>query len=175
METKEEKVVAPTNSEEEKEFIKDVDLGLTKADVKEVKKKTKKEVLKQHVLNEDQEKLFQEMLENAGMPVEMHDTDFKLGKQELDIRYLNRHNQTQMMFRQLTLQNVYLKQALTSLIDLTRLTMVIADKLGVPDIIQATDDIIEKIEKANKIKEQLKRKERVDEIKEQADKDKVSA
>lgn len=175
METKEEKVVAPNKSEEEKEFVKDVDLGLTKADVKEVKKKTKKEVLKQHVLNEEQEQLFQEMLENAGMPVEIHDTDFKLGKQELDIRYLNRHNQTQMLFRQLTLQNVYLKQALTSLIDLTRLTMVIADKLGVPDIIKATDDIIEKIDKANKIKEQLKRKERVDEIKEQADKDKVSA
>ena len=69
---------------------------------------------------------------------------FEQGRNELDIRSLSKKNLTQMFFRNGVLDIVYLKQILTSLVDITRLLMVIADKLGVEDIIQATDDIIEK-------------------------------
>lgn len=154
MENKKEKVVAPES--EEVVEIEDVDVGLKKEHVKLVEEETKKKVKEQHVLTKEQQELYQQILQAAEMPVKLCDPDFKMGKNELDIRYLSRMNKEQMMFRQLTLQNVYLKQLLTSAIDISRLLMIIADKLGVENLIQATDDIIEKTAREEKIREKLK-------------------
>lgn len=120
---------------------------VTEEDVKKVKEGIKEAVVNEHGISEEQSKLYNEMLKEAQMPVTMKDEDFKLGVQELDIRGLSKKNREQMLFRALVLQNVYSKQLLTSLIDTTRLLMIIADKLGIEDIIAATDDIIEKIAK----------------------------
>lgn len=120
---------------------------VTEEDVEKVKEGIKEAVLKDHGIDEEQAKLYNEMLKEAQMPVTMKDEDFQLGIQELDIRGLSKKNREQMLFRALVLQNVYAKQLLTSLIDTTRLLMIIADKLGIEDIIGATDDIIEKISK----------------------------
>lgn len=120
---------------------------VTEEDVKKVKEAIDEAVIKDHGIDEEQAKLYNEMLKEAQMPVEMKDEDFKLGVQELDIRGLSKKNREQMLFRALVLQNVYAKQLLTSLIDVTRLLMIIAEKLGIEDIIAATDDIIEKIAK----------------------------
>ena len=113
-------------------------------DIDHVKEVIKEEVIKENTPNKEQNELYLKALEEASMPVKMNDTDFKLGANELDIRFLSKSNKEQMMFRQGVLTIIYAKQCLTSLIDITRLLMVIADKMGVPDIIKATDDIIEK-------------------------------
>lgn len=151
---KEEKVIAP-ESEEVKE-IEDLDAGLKPEDVETVKEEVERKVKEQHVLNPEQQELFQQVLEAAKMPVKMNNKDFKLGENELDIRYLAKQNKEQMFFRQLTLQNIYLKQVLTSLVDISRLLMVLADFFGVKDIIGKTDEVIDKLEKENKIREKLK-------------------
>jgi len=125
-------------------------------DIAELKEQIKEEVVAENAPNEEQNKLFEKVLEEASMPVSMTDKDFKLGDNELDIRKLNPKNTKQMMFRQGVLQNVYLKQIMTSLVDLTRLLMVVCDKLGVEDIVGATDDVIEKVaEKNQQLKEIL--------------------
>lgn len=115
-----------------------------------MKEDIKKGVIAESQATPEMEELYNEALKIADMPVTMKDEDFVLGKQELDIRGLSTENQTQMMFRQFTLMIVYLKQIMTSVIDVTRLEMVIADKLGVEDLIQATDDILEKTKKIRK-------------------------
>ncbi len=156
MQNEEKKVVAP-ESEEKVVEIEDVDAGLKDSDVQAIKKENERRVKEQHVLNKDQQRIFTKILKEAKMPVKIKDEDFKLGENELDIRGLSSANRTQMLFRELTLENIYLKQCLTSLIDISRLLMVIADKLGVEDIVASTDDVIEKVEKKEKIKEQLKK------------------
>ena len=115
-----------------------------------MKEDIKKGVIAESQATPEMEELYNEALKVADMPVAMKDEDFILGKQELDIRGLSKENQVQMMFRQFTLMIVYLKQIMTSVIDFTRLEMVIADKLGVEDLIQATDDILEKTKKIRK-------------------------
>lgn len=50
-----------------------------------------------------------------------------------------------MMFRMLVLQNVYLRQCMQSLIDIIRLQMVSLKKLGVEDVVKATDDLLEEL------------------------------
>lgn len=122
-------------------------IRITEEDVEKVKEGIKEEVIKQNGIDEEQAKLYNEMLNEAQMPVEMKDEDFKLGVQELDIRGLSKKNKEQMFFRAMVISNVYCKQILTSLIDTTRLLMIIADKLGIEDIIGATDDILEKLQK----------------------------
>ncbi len=169
----EEKVVATEESEETitltKEQVKklketgectveieDVDVGIKEEDIDRIAKANEMKVKAAHVLNKEQQELYAKIVEEAKMPVKITDGTFQMGENELDIRYLSPRNRDQMMFRQGTLENIYLKQGLTSLIDITRLLMVLADFLGVKDIVGKTDEIIEKIEKENKIREQLK-------------------
>ena len=147
-----------TEETEEVVEIEDVDVGLKEEDVKVVKKENERKVKEQHVLNKEQQSIFEQIMVAAKMPVKLENKDFKLGENELDIRYLSKQNKEQMFFRELALLNIYAKECFTTLIDVTRLLMVIADKLGVPDIIKATDEVIEKVEKANKIKEKLGKK-----------------
>lgn len=116
-------------------------------DIEKVKEEIKDAVIEEHGVSEETSKLYNELLKEVQMPVGMEDADFKLGINELDIRKLNKRNKEQMTFRQGVLTNVLLKNLSTSLVDIIRLLMVIADKLGVPDIIKATDDIIEKTAK----------------------------
>lgn len=156
MEIKENLVVEETTEQEEHVEVEDLDAGLKKSDIEDVKAETRKKVIHDHVLNKEQQEIFKKMLKAADMPVRMTDAEFKLGKNELDIRGLSKSNQQQMIFRTQVLNNTYLKQLLTSLIDVTRLLMILCDKFGVEDIIGATDDIIEKVEKQRGIKKQLK-------------------
>ncbi len=160
MEKEETKVVPPTEDkveelEEEVVEIEDVDLGLNENHVKKVRELNKKKVVEQHVLNQQQQKTLAKIMAEAKMPVKMTDEEFKLGENELDIRKLSSGNRTQMMFRTALLDNVYGRQTLDTLVDILRLLMVIADKLGVENIVESTDEVTEKVDKQNKIKEQL--------------------
>lgn len=153
-----EKVVAP-ESEEEVVEIEDVDAGITEKHVEKVKEEVEKKVKEQHVLNPEQQELFKKILEEAKMPVKMTDGKFQLGENELDIRYLSKSNKEQIIFRSLVLDNVYSKQILTSLVDITRLLMIICKKLGVDDIVAETDKVLEEIGHLEEVKKQLKEKE----------------
>lgn len=133
---------------EEKKLDGDIAIK-TEEDLKDLKQQIKDEVIAENTPNEQQNELFKKVLEEASMPVEMTDEDFVLGESELDIRRLNSKNYKQMMFRQGVLNAIYLKQCMTSIIDCTRLLMVIADKLGVEDIVAATDVVIEKVTAKN--------------------------
>ena len=133
---------------EEKQLDGDIAIK-TDEDLQDLKQQIKEEVIAENSPNEQQNELFKKVLEEASMPVEMTDEDFILGESELDIRGLNSKNYKQMMFRQGVLNAIYLKQCMTSIIDCTRLLMVIADKLGVEDIVAATDTVIEKVTAKN--------------------------
>ena len=161
----EEKKTNQETSEEEEEEIADLDAGLKEEDIQGVKDAVSDKVKKNHVLNPGQQRIFEEILSAAKMPVKMDNKDFKLGENELDIRWLSKQNRDQIIFRMSVLENVYLKQILTSLIDISRLLMVIADKIGVEDIIGKTDEVIEKVEKEQQIRETLGKKDSKDEDK----------
>lgn len=127
--------------------VKEEDVQLTKKDEEKVLKAIEQAHLDASKLSPETQAIFMDMLEKAKLPIRLNDKDFEMGEQELDVRGLSRSNYRQMEFRQLILQNVYLKQIVMGQTDLLRLLMVIADKLGVEDIVGATDDVIEKIEK----------------------------
>ena len=139
------------SEEEKKPVLGEDEIAInSEEDIAAVREQIEDEVIDEHSIDEAQQKLFEKALEEASMPVELTDEKFKLGASELDIRKLNKKNFNQMMFRIGALQIVYGKQILTSLVDLTRLCMVIADKLGVDDIVAATDEVIEKVTNKNK-------------------------
>ena len=155
MENKE--ILATKNTQEEEVHveIEDLDAGLTKEHVKQVREETHKKVIEDHVLSKEQQKLFKQMLKEADMSQVIKDAEMVLGKNELDIRQLSDKNFRQMMFRSQVISNIYLKQILTSLVDITRLLMIQCDIMGVEDIVGATDDIIEKINKQRNFKKTL--------------------
>lgn len=128
------------------------EVELTEEDVQAVKRAIKKAQLNSTQLSPENQALFEKMMKEADMPIVLQDKDMKLGKQELDVRLLDRKNWRQMEFRQLILQNVYLKQVVMGQTDLLRMLMVIADKLGVTDIVKATDDVQAKIEEQEEAK-----------------------
>lgn len=128
---------------------------LTEEDVEAVKKAVKKAQIASTEISQENQKLFEKMMADADMPIRMEDKDFQCGKQELDVRHLNRANWRQMEFRQLVLNNLYLKQIMMGITDVTRLLIIICKKMGVEDVIQATDDVINEI--AEKEKEKLEK------------------
>lgn len=134
------------------EQSEDVSEKLTEQDVQNVKEAIKKAQMSKAELSPENQALFERMCQEADMPIRLEDKDFKLGKQELDVRHLNRANWRQMEFRQLILQNIYLKQIVMGNTDILRILMIIADKLGVEDIVAATDEIIDKIDAQQKKK-----------------------
>lgn len=117
---------------------------ITEETLKAFEEEKKAYVGKQHAMSEEEQKRYKELLEIANAPVEIDDDHFELGENELDIRKLSKKNKEQMHFRQGALQLVYLKAISSSLVDIIRLLMIVADKLGIEDIIAATDEIIEK-------------------------------
>lgn len=123
------------------------EIELTEKDVRKVTKAIKKAQLDATKLTPETRKIFEEIMEKAKMPIHLEDKDIKLGEQELDVRDLNNKNWRQMTFRQQILTNIYLKQIVMGNTDILRMLMVIADKLGVKDIVKATDEVVEKINK----------------------------
>ena len=130
-------------------------IELNEKSIKAVKDAIAEEVRKEAGISDKDSELFRQMCEEATMPVKYLDKDFKLGDNELDIRSLSKKNLNQMFFRTLVLHSVYLKNIMTSLVDITRLLMILLDKQGVENIVQATDDIIEKITEQNKALKQV--------------------
>ncbi len=122
------------------------EVELTEEDVKKVGEAIKKAQVDATKLSPKNQELFEQIMAQADMPIALQDKDIKLGKQELDVRLLSRANWRQMEFRQLVLQNVYLKQVVMGQTDILRLLMVIAKKLGVEDIIDATEEIENELE-----------------------------
>ena len=135
---------------EKENKLKDI---LSEDDVAKVKQAIDCAQIDATLLSENDQAILKKMHEEARLPVELNDANFKMGEQELDVRKLNRTNWRQMEFRQLILQNIYLKQIAMGQTDLLRLLMVIADKLGVEDIVKATDDVIDKVEESEKAKQ----------------------
>lgn len=133
------------NTEEKVDMLKEEDVAAVREGIE-------KEVIKQNEMSEKDAEIYQKIMDEAGLPVKFTDEKFKLGKQELDIRPLTKKNKEQMFFRTIALLNVYLKQLLGGQTDLLRLLMVIADKLGVEDIVGATDDVIQKIQDQQDLK-----------------------
>lgn len=117
--------------------------------IKKVKDQIADEVREQAGISEQESELFRKLCEEASMPVEFKDEDFKLGNNELDIRELNDANFKQMIFRALVLQNVYQKNTVNCLLDITKLLFILLDKNGVENIVKATDDILEKMAEQN--------------------------
>ena len=148
-EEKEQGIQNPTKEQEQEP-------ELTEQDIKKVQKAIKKAQLDATQLTPKGQEMYEKMLKEADMPIRLEDKDIVLGKQELDVRHLSRASYRQMEFRQLVLSNVYLKQNNQTLTDILRLLMVIADKMGVEDIITATDDIIDKITESEKKKQKAK-------------------
>ena len=138
--------------ESSKGEVKEEEVELTEEDIKKVGNAIKQAHLDATKLSPKNQELFNRMLEEAKMPVRLEDKDFVLGEQELDVRHLSRANWRQMEFREQILSNIYLKQIVMGQNDILRMLMVIADKLGVKDIVEATDIIIEKITKAEEEK-----------------------
>lgn len=138
-----------------KEFI-EKPLELNEETVAKVKEAVAEEVRQEAGISDADSELFKQMCLEADMPVEFLDKNFKLGAQELDIRSLSKRNLNQMFFRTLVLHSVYLKNITTSMVDITRLLLILLDKLGVEDIVKATDDIIEKIAQQNELNKKQK-------------------
>lgn len=144
--------------EQTTEQVEDAPLEETKEDVlhEEDIAKVKKAIDQAHMdaslLSDHDKEILRRIHEEAKLPIELNDKDFKMGEQELDVRKLSRANWRQMNFREQILTNIYLKQIAMGQTDILRLLMVIADKLGVEDIVQATDDVIDKVEEAEKLK-----------------------
>lgn len=124
-------------------------IDLSEENIKKLKDQIADEVREEAGISEEHSDLFREMLDEATMPVEYLDKDFKLGTNELDIRSLSKKNKEQMFFRAFVLHSVYLKNIQSSLLDITRLLLILLDRQGVENIVQATDDIIVKINEQN--------------------------
>lgn len=136
-------------NEKKVDEVIDTPIDLTPENIKKVKDAIAEEVREDAGISEEQSDAFKRMLDEATMPVEFLDKDFKLGANELDIRKLSTRNLNQMNFRTSVLTNVYLKNIQSSLLDITRLLLILLDKMGVENIVKATDDIIVKIAEQN--------------------------
>lgn len=134
-------------------------IELNEETIEQVKARIADEVREEAGISAKDSDLFRQMCEEASMPVEYLDKDFKLGDNELDIRSLSKRNYNQMIFRTLVLQNVYLKNTTSGLLDITRLLLVLLDKLGVEDIVKATDDIVDKINEQTELLKNLKKQQ----------------
>lgn len=100
-----------------------------------------KDELADTMLDEKGRKILEQIAEEAKQPIKLKDGDIELGQGELDIRELSKKSKDQLIFRQLILNNVYLRQVVQSQVDLIRLMMIALKKMGVEDIIAATDDL----------------------------------
>ena len=119
--------------------------------VEQAKKIIKEKVIADHEVDDDTQEIMARILEEAKMPIELKNEDFKMGERELDIRGLSSKNRDQMLFRMLVLNNVYQRQNALTLIDIMRLMMILLKQMGVENIEKAIDDLIQ--EQTQKIKQ----------------------
>ena len=119
--------------------------------VEEAKQIIKEKVIADHEVDDATQEIMARILEEAKMPIEMKNEDFKMGERELDIRGLSSKNRDQMLFRMLVLNNVYQRQNALTLIDIMRLIMVLLKQMGVNSIEEAIDNLIQ--EQTQKIKQ----------------------
>lgn len=119
--------------------------------VEEAKQIIKEKVIADHEVDDATQEIMARILEEAKMPIEMKNEDFKMGERELDIRGLSSKNRDQMLFRMLVLNNVYQRQNALTLIDIMRLMMILLKQMGVENIEKAIDDLIQ--EQTQKIKQ----------------------
>jgi len=124
---------------------KEKETKISSEKIEGVKESVKKKVVEETTLSKEEEEILVKCLEEAKMPVEMLDKDLVLGERELDIRKLSEKNLDQMMFRMQILNVVYQRQLTQNLIDIERLLMVLLKKLGVEDVIGATDELLEEL------------------------------
>ena len=110
-------------------------------EIEELRAARAKDSLLDSQLDEKGRKLLEDLAREAKMPIRLKDGDIELGEGELDIRELSKKSKEQLMFRQLILNNVYLRQVVQSQVDLLRLVMILLKKMGVDDIIKATDEL----------------------------------
>ena len=108
-------------------------------------------------LDEKGKQLLEDLSREAKMPIKLKDGDIELGEGELDIRELSKKSKEQLFFRQAILNAVYLRQVVQSQVDLLRLVMIILKKLGVEDIIQATDDLQTELAESIKPEDEIKK------------------
>ena len=103
----------------------------------------------EHVkFSELDEETLGKILEEAEMPTVIRDKDFQMGKGEIDIRKLSPQNYKQMMFRMSAiLPNVYLRQILNTLVDISRLMMIWMNKAGITDISKEMEELFERLKK----------------------------
>ena len=131
------------------------DYNLTEKEINEkveqAKKIIKEKVIADHEVDDDTQEIMARILEEAKMPIELKNEDFKMGERELDIRGLSSKNRDQMLFRMLVLNNVYQRQNALTLIDIMRLMMILLKQMGVENIEKAIDDLIQ--EQTQKIKQ----------------------
>lgn len=128
-----------------KEYFKEENVKKVKEAIVD---KAKAKALEETQLTEKEIKAWEEIVATAKMPISMTDKDFVCGEGELDIRKLSKENQTQMIFRTLVLNNVYLRECMTSLIDITKFLMLIASETS-------GKDLTELMEKLTKMFEEL--------------------
>lgn len=133
--------------------------GLTKKEKDALRDPIKRAEMKKmgvNITDENVQKV-EDILKAARMPVTLKDKDVVMGEREIDIRNLSPQNREQLMFRMLELQNVNTKNCLDSLIDITRLMMLILKKMGYDDIVKATDDLMIEVAQKEAEKEALKK------------------
>ena len=121
--------------------------GLTKKEKYDAKKLLKEKAMEEVGIKEEDVKKFNEMCELAGLPIVIKDKDIKLVKGEIDIRQLSDKNVSQLLFRHLTVGGAYLKDIRDSLVDIQKLLMIILKQMGVTEIIKATDEIVNDLQK----------------------------
>lgn len=119
--------------------------GLTKEEKTKAKQQLREQALKESGISEENAKKITELFDIAQMPITLNDKDIKLGKGEVDFRKLSDENKWQMIFRFLTLNNLYLKDIRDSFIDVLKLFMISLGKQGVSDITKAIEELENKL------------------------------
>lgn len=119
--------------------------GLSKQEKTKAKEQLRQQALKESGISEEDAKKITELFDLAQMPITLKDKDIKLGKGEVDFRELSDKNLKQMLFRYLTLNNLYLKDIRDSFVDVLKLLMILLGKQGVSDITKAIEELENKL------------------------------
>lgn len=87
---------------------------------------------------------YEKLQEELFKPIVVKDEQIKMGKQELDIRKLQKQNYNQLIFRQGVTACALLNDISQTMLDILRVNLIIADKLGVDNIAESLNKVIEK-------------------------------
>lgn len=129
--------------------------GLTKEQKSRAKDKMKEMATADLNVSPEEQKKLEEMMNIAKMPIQLTDKDIKLGEGEVDIRKLSDENYKQMIFRLFVLNNVYVRDLCSSLVDVMRLLMLSLKKQGYENITEAIDELMTDLQKQVKPQQKL--------------------